>query len=78
MRTLPADQQWATDPREAAAATIDQIHKLLLTTVAHQYQIEVEMDAAEDMEEYKMLTAEHFRIKSTQTVLMALLKSPVA
>ena len=78
MRTLPTDQGWATDPHEAAAATIDQIHKLLLTTVAHQYQIERELDAAEDMEEYKMLTSEHFRVKSTQTVLMALLKSPVA
>ena len=78
MRSLPTDQGWARDPEEAATATVDRVHKLLLTTVAHQYQIEVEMDAAEDMEEYKMLTAEHFRIKSTQTVLMALLKSPVA
>ena len=78
MRSLPTDQGWARDPEEAATATVDRVHKLLLTTVAHHYQLEREMDAADDMEEYKMLEREWFRLKQAQTVLMALLKSPVA
>jgi hypothetical protein len=78
MRSLPTDQRWALDPKEAATATVDRIHKLLLTTVAHHYQIEMDMDKAEDLEEYKMYEKEYFRLRQLQTTLMSLLKSPVA
>ena len=78
MRSLPTEQHWALDPGEAATATVDRIHKLLLTTVAHHYQIEREMDITDDVEEYKMLEKEWFRLRQLQTTLKALLKSPVA
>lgn len=77
MRSLPEEQRWALSPAESAAATLDQVHKLLMTTIAHHYQIEREMDRADDLEEYKMLEKEYFRLKQLQTTLMALLKSPV-
>ena len=77
MKTLPADQQWATDPHEAAQATLDQVHKLLLTTVAHHYQLEYELDEVDDEGTYKLIEKEWFRLRHVQTVLMSLLKSPV-
>ncbi len=77
MKTLPADQRWATDPHEAAQATLDQVHKLLLTTVAHHYQLEYELDEVEDEGTYKLIEKEWFRLRHVQTVLMSLLKSPV-
>jgi len=77
VRTLPEGCEWATDPHQARTMTLDRIHALLLTALAHDYQIELDMDAVEDMEDYKMLEKEWFRNRQRETVLMALLKSPV-
>jgi hypothetical protein len=74
---LPADLEWALDPYEARAASLDQVDKLLKWSLAEHFRLINELNDAEDMETYKEVEKEWFKLKNLQTVLMALLKSPV-